>query len=311
MQFGKSIGIACSSFAITNIDDMFVLVTFYAEASTNKRVTPLKITLGQYIGFTVIVIISMIGFGASLVLPSEPIGFLGLLPILLGIWKLFDLLFPNKEEEPENSNIAGVKSVLKLSTITVMNGGDNIGTYVPLFSQAKGVEIAVYVVTYYILLGVWCLVAFLVMKQKHILHMAQRYANVVVPLLYMGLGVYIIVKSSCYPWSIQHIDDSTSTHSGRIIMAIVTTFLLLVCISVMLWFRLRKKAAQSTPDVRDSDQRCLEVGGDSEADGARTEERTNETSDVGESEASELRCLEVCGDSEEDGIGTEEHDSER
>jgi cadmium resistance protein CadD (predicted permease) len=43
----------------------------------------------------------MIGFGVSLVLPSDPIGFLGLLPMLLGIWKLFDLIFPTKEEDSE------------------------------------------------------------------------------------------------------------------------------------------------------------------------------------------------------------------
>ncbi|KAF3216389.1 hypothetical protein TWF679_003009 [Orbilia oligospora] len=70
-----------------------------------------------------------------------------------------------------------------------MNGGDNIGTYVPLFSQAEAAEIAVYVVTYYILLGIWCLIAFLIIKQRHILLIAQKYAGVVVPLLYVGLGV--------------------------------------------------------------------------------------------------------------------------
>ena len=245
-------GIACTSFAITNIDDMFVLVTFFAEASTSKTLTPLKITLGQCIGFTAIVIISMIGFGASLVLPSESIGFLGLLPILLGIWKLLDLLFPTKEEEPEVPSIAGMKNILKVSIVTIMNGGDNIGTYVPLFSQAKGAEIAVYVVTYYILLGVWCLVAFLVMRQRHILLIAQKYALWVIPLLYMGLGVYIIAKSSCYPWSIQHIDVKTSGHLGTTIMAVVTTFLLLTCMGAMLWFKLRKRAPQPTPEVNSS-----------------------------------------------------------
>lgn len=231
---------------------MFVLVTFFAEASTSKTLTPLKITLGQYIGFTAIVIISMIGFGASLVLPSEPIGFLGLLPILLGIWKLFCLLLPTKEEEPEKPNIAGMKSILKVSIVTIMNGGDNIGTYIPLFSQAEGAEIAVYVVTYYILLGVWCLVAFLVMRQRHILLVVQKYARVVIPLLYVGLGVYIVVKSSCYPWSIQHIDVSTSGHLGTTIMAVVTTFLLLTCMGAMLWFKLRKRAPQPTPDINSS-----------------------------------------------------------
>ncbi|OBT65232.1 hypothetical protein VE03_04613 [Pseudogymnoascus sp. 23342-1-I1] len=248
MQFGKSVGIACSSFAITNIDDMFVLVTFFSVASTSKAMTPLMITLGQFIGFTVIIIISMIGFGASLALPSEPIGFLGLLPILMGVWNLFGLIFEEEEEEEDTPNIAGMKSILKVSSITVMNGGDNIGTYVPLFAQAKGVEIAVYVVTYYILLGVWCLVALLVMRQKHVLLLAQKYMSVAIPFLFLGLGIFIVIKSSCYPWSIDQIDASISTHPGKIIMAVVTTILLLICMGTMLWLKLRKKAAQ-TPDV--------------------------------------------------------------
>ena len=249
MQFGKSVAVACSSFAVTNIDDMFVLVTFFAEASTSTTVTPLKITLGQYLGFTVIIIISMIGFGASLVLPPEPIGFLGLLPIVLGVWKLFDLLPTTDEEQLGKSHLAGMKTIFKVSIITVMNGGDNIGTYIPLFSQAKRSEIAVYVVIYYILLGLWCLVAFLIMRQKHILLVVQRYVRALIPLLFVGLGVYIIVKSSCYPWSIQHIDVSTSAHPGKTIMAVVTTFFLLTCICAMLWFKLRKKAPQPTPET--------------------------------------------------------------
>jgi hypothetical protein len=68
-------------------------------------------------------------------------------------------------------------------------------------------------------------------------------------LFYVGLGVYIIVKSSCYPWSIQHIDVSTSTHPGKTIMAVVTTFLLLTCMGVILSFKLRKRVPQPTPDV--------------------------------------------------------------
>ncbi|EEA22898.1 hypothetical protein TMatcc_001759 [Talaromyces marneffei ATCC 18224] len=249
MQFGKAIGTACSSFAITNIDAMFVLVTLFAEASACRTMTPLMIILGEYIGFTVIIIISMIGFGASLLIPSEPIGFFGLLPILLGIWRLLNLLVPNQEEESEKTKLAGVKSVFKVSLITLMNGGDNIGTYVPLFAQANAAEIAIYVITYYILVGVWCLVAFLVMRQKHILKIAKRYARVVVPFLYLGLGSYIIEKSSCYPWSIHRIDSSTSRHLGKPVMAVTTAFVLLTCVGTMAWLTLRKRRALRIPEV--------------------------------------------------------------
>lgn len=127
MQLGSTIGTACLTFAITNIDDAFVLVTFFAESSTSKNLTPLKITLGQYTGFTVIMVVSLIGFAVAAAIPSEPIGFLGLLPILLGVWRLFGLLFPKKddteEEQPESKRIANAKSVLKVASITIMNGG--------------------------------------------------------------------------------------------------------------------------------------------------------------------------------------------
>jgi cadmium resistance protein CadD (predicted permease) len=202
----------------------------------------------------------MIGFAVALVLPTEPIGFLGLLPVLLGVWKLLDLFFPNPDEDEATvvSRFSGTKNILKVSLVTVMNGGDNIGTYTPLFAQAKGSQIAVYVVVYYILLGIWCLVAFLVMKQKYILKVVQRYAEVAIPFLYMGLGIYITVNSECFPWSIEHIDDSTSTRPGEVVMAVATTSFLLTCLGAMLWPKLRSKATEVAPNADAADEQNAE-----------------------------------------------------
>jgi cadmium resistance protein CadD (predicted permease) len=193
----------------------------------------------------------MIGFAVALVPPPEPIGFLGLLPLLLGVWKFLELVLPYKEdtegdeaEEAQTSRSTAVKAILSVALITIMNGGDNIGTYIPLFSQAKGAEIAVYVATYYIRLGVWCLVAFLIMKQKHILDLAEKYASYVIPFLYIGLGIFIVVKSDCYPWTVDKIDDTVNTNPGKVSMGISTAALLSSCIDCMLWFRLRKRTAE-------------------------------------------------------------------
>jgi cadmium resistance protein CadD (predicted permease) len=42
---------------------------------------------------------------------------------------IFSSCSPEGEDEEENATISGIKSTLKVSMITVMNGGDNIGTY--------------------------------------------------------------------------------------------------------------------------------------------------------------------------------------
>jgi len=179
--------------------------------------------------------------------------------MLLGIRWLLGLIFKTEEDDDDEdaaveiSRTAGLKSIFKVASMTVMNGADNMSTYIPLFSQAKGNEVAIYVVVYYILLGIWCFAAYLIMKQKYILRIAQKYAAVVVPFFYIGLGIFIVVDSDCYPWSIEKIDDDLDTHPGRIILGVVTAALMVTCISLMLWFKLREQSAQSVPDEEVSD----------------------------------------------------------
>lgn len=240
MDVGKIIAAACSSFAITNIDDIFVLVTFFSESSTsNSTITPLQITIGQYLGFIVIVSISLIGYGASFIMPTEPIGFLGLVPICIGISKLIELILHRNVEEVESLRDykEKIKNVIKIASITVSNGGDNISIYVPLFSQANGKEVAIYISIFLVLLGIWCLMGYLFVKQKYVLKIMQKYVHMVLPFLYFGLGIYIIVNSECYPWSIDKINNSTSSNIGSIIMPIITSVLLILFIILIFWFR--------------------------------------------------------------------------
>ena len=46
--------------------------------------------MGQYVSFTALVGVSLIGFALAQAIPSEPIGFLGLVITLIGFWMAFD-----------------------------------------------------------------------------------------------------------------------------------------------------------------------------------------------------------------------------
>lgn len=257
MHLVETIGKACLIFIFTNIDDAFVLVTFFAESATSRNLTPWKIILGQYIGFTVIMAISMVGFAVALAVPTEPVGFLGLLPILLGVWEFLELVIPDDddddEEEGETKAIASARSIFKVASISVMNGSDDIGTYIPLFSQLKGAEIAVYAVVYYIMLGVWCLLAFLVMKQKHVLRVCEKYSSFVVPLLYIGIGIYIVIDSHCFPWSIGEINQHLRGNNGQIIVGVVAAGTMAVAIGVLTWVRLSMHGSEGAIRLGEGD----------------------------------------------------------
>ncbi|MHC5727858.1 MAG: cadmium resistance transporter [Nostoc sp.] len=74
------------AFIATNIDDIIILLIFFSQVNVNFR--PRHILLGQYLGFTAIIIASLPGFFGGLVVQREWIGLLGLLPITIGLQQL-------------------------------------------------------------------------------------------------------------------------------------------------------------------------------------------------------------------------------
>lgn len=76
------------TFAATNIDDTFILMVFFSNVDAEFQCR--HITAGQYLGFFALVLVSLVGFLSSFIIPQEWIGLLGLAPIYLGIRKFFD-----------------------------------------------------------------------------------------------------------------------------------------------------------------------------------------------------------------------------
>src|SRR6266436_6765088 len=109
------------AFAATNIDDIVILTLFFSQ--DQRRWT---IVLGQYLGFTPLIVVSLAGFFGGRVLPHEWIRFLGVVPIAIGIKKLL-----TKDDGHLNRRGLGIFNV---AAVTFANGGDNIGVYTPLFA---------------------------------------------------------------------------------------------------------------------------------------------------------------------------------
>lgn len=64
--------IGISAFVTTNIDDIFILVMFFASSSL---IYPVKhVVLGQYLGISLLVAISALGSFLPLIIPTHLIG---------------------------------------------------------------------------------------------------------------------------------------------------------------------------------------------------------------------------------------------
>ncbi len=192
---------ATVAFVATNIDDMFVLMIFFSL--TDQHFRRRHIVTGQYLGFLAIIAVSLVGFGGSFIVSKEWIGLLGSFPVAIGVYRLV-----GRHSEPKASEHLGrlstsssvLSSILSPNTygvasVTVANGGDNIGIYTPLFATSDLPQVVATVSVFLILVAVWCFLSYKLTQQRTVAHVLSRYGRVLVPFVLIGLGIYIIVTN--------------------------------------------------------------------------------------------------------------------
>ena len=167
------------AFSATNIDDIVFLTIFFSQASRRWHVV-----VGQYLGFTALVVISLIGFFGGQVLPHGWLRLFGVAPIAIGIKKLFAKC---DDRIPRAST-----GTLDVATVTFVNGADNIGIYAPLFAVSEARRLIVLVAVLYVLLAAWCIVGYLIHQHRAIAYTLERWGHWIVPVVLIGLGIYIL-----------------------------------------------------------------------------------------------------------------------
>ena len=202
----QTLVIAIIAFAATNIDAIFVLTIFFSQ--TNAQFRSQHVIVGQYLGFAAIIILSIVASLSAVVVPIEWIGLLGLYPIFLGIRILTSLRrSPTKVYSPigwSGNNILGRTGAFRrvlspqtysVTAVTFANGGDNISTYVPLFTSVGFVQTAIIVVVFFALVALWCYAGYKLGGHQNITNMIERYGQIIVPFVLIGLGIYILAKT--------------------------------------------------------------------------------------------------------------------
>jgi cadmium resistance protein CadD (predicted permease) len=189
------LALAVTLFASTNIDDLVVLIGLFADRRFRAR----DIVAGQFAGISALFFVSAAGSLLSLVIPKAYLGLLGILPILIGIRKVSDLR--HDASAPENSsqgNVAGV------ALVTIANGGDNIGIYVPAFAVHSGAEIGVIAMVFVAMTALWCMLAHWMVNHRRFGAPLRRYGHILAPVVLIGLGIAIIYKAGTIGWLLRH-----------------------------------------------------------------------------------------------------------
>jgi cadmium resistance transport/sequestration family protein len=175
-----AMGGSITTFAATNVDDLFLLTLFFA-----RRISTRRIVAGQYLGFAAIVFISLLGAFAALKVPHQWIRLLGLVPLALGFRQLLHL-GKGEDETPQFSS-----AIVSIALVTLSNGGDNVGVYVPFFAIARA-YLPVILAVYAVLIAVLCLAGRWLGNHPIVLKAVDRWGHWIVPLVFIALGIFVL-----------------------------------------------------------------------------------------------------------------------
>lgn len=195
------IAVAVPLFAATNVDDIFVLIGFFSD----RRFKTAEILIGQFAGIALLIAFSVLVALLAMAIPTQYIGLLGFAPLIIGLKKLYDLLRGKKEDNEDQIHDVrgfGIGNIISVATVTIANGGDNVGVYAPLFAVRSALENATIVTVFLAMTLVWCLLAFWMVNHPALGAVIRRQGSRLLPIVLIVVGIMIISEAHVFDYFI-------------------------------------------------------------------------------------------------------------
>jgi cadmium resistance protein CadD (predicted permease) len=181
-------------FAATNADDIVVLTVLNVSSRVDGHPRGWQIWAGQYAGFTVLIAVSLAAAAGLLLVPARWLYLLGLLPLGLGLWKLAATIRARRSGgEASPVVVTGLTGVIGL---TLVNGGDNISVYIPVFRTSSAADIALTVGVFLAGTALYCLTGARLAARQTVTRVIDRWGQWVVPVVFIVIGLGILAEAA-------------------------------------------------------------------------------------------------------------------
>ena len=197
----ETVAIGIMLFASTNIDDIFLTMAFFADPRLDRR----AVVAGKFLGIGGIVAASIAAAACAVAVPPEWVALLGLAPLGLGLHRLWSAWrsrrVPADDDEASDPAAAGsfVAQACSVAGVTAANGGDNLGVYVPVFTEDFP-AIPTFMAIFAVMTGLWCVGGNLLVNHRLIAATMRRLASRLLPWVLIVLGLCILAGARGLVW---------------------------------------------------------------------------------------------------------------
>ena len=177
-------------FASTNIDDIFLLMAFFAD----KRLRSKAVVFGQFVGIASLIGVSLLGAAGALFFSHKMVALLGFVPLILGIRSLISREGASSAHDDELLGDAPGKfymQVLSVAGVTFANGGDNLAVYIPVFAEDFSL-VPILAVVFVVMTALWCVLARYFVTHPRLVEPMRKLSPRLLPYVLIILGVWIL-----------------------------------------------------------------------------------------------------------------------
>lgn len=189
---------AIAAFIATGVDEIVVLTILFVHATKRKSIR--DVYIGQQIGMIVLLALSVLAvYGISLV-SEKWIGLLGFLPIIQGVrfW-----INGGDDDDDEDDEIIEKTTkfsslILSVTIIAIAGGGEELAIYIPYFAALDPFNLLITLITFNVLVPIWCTICRMISSKKQIQEMIEKYEKVMVPIVFIGLGIFALLENNTF-----------------------------------------------------------------------------------------------------------------
>ena len=182
----------------TAVDLLIILMLFFAKRKSRKDI--INIYLGQFLGSVSLILLSLLfAFVLNYIPSKEILGFLGLIPIFLG---LKVLLLGDSDGEAiakdglrkDNKNLIFLVAMITFASC----GADNIGVFVPYFTTLNLANLIVTLLTFLVMIYLLVFSAQKLAQVPSIGETLEKYSRWFIASVYLGLGIHILIENNIF-----------------------------------------------------------------------------------------------------------------
>lgn len=181
-------GVVALAFASTNLDNLLLLVSWQLGGRMQAR-----LLFGGYLLGMLGVLLLAILFGlAGYLFPLEYLGYLGVIPILVGVRGLLVNFRVGNVEAAAATADGTASTVAAVAATQLSNGVDTVLVFAPLLADSQFSFDMVIATLFLLLVLVWYVLARVMGRHVGRLAVIERFGRWLAPLVMITVGLYIL-----------------------------------------------------------------------------------------------------------------------